>query len=120
MVFCSRVSTGRLKGKGLQTFMGANRTPSTKQKGPYRKGAKAVKKLARINSGGNLNPEEATLFRALSARASYLAQDRPDIAFGTKELCREFAIPNASSYHKLKRVVRYLVGLPRLVLAKMG
>ena len=55
------------------------------------------------------------MFRALSARANNLAQDRPDIAFCTKELCREFAVPNQSSYMKLKRVVRYLVGLPRLV-----
>ena len=80
-----------------------------------RKGAKAVKKLERICTSGDLSPEEATVFRALSARANYLVQDRPDIAFSTKELCREFAIPNAASDQKVIRVVRYLVGLPRLV-----
>ena len=53
--------------------------------------------------------------RAISARANYLAQDRPDIAFSTKELRREFAVPNRDSYAKLKRVCRYLIGLPRLV-----
>ena len=62
-----------------------------------------------------LTPEEATMYRALSARANYLAQDRVDIAFSTKELCREFAIPTRDSYAKLKRVPRYLVGLPCLV-----
>ena len=93
------------------------RTPSTKPKyGPARKGAKAVKKLERLEFGSHtLTPEEATMFRALSARANYLAQDRPDIAFSTKELCREFAVPTGDSYAKLKRVCRYLIGLPRLV-----
>ena len=62
-----------------------------------------------------LSLEEATTYRALSARANYLAQDRPDITFSAKELCREFAISNRDSYAKLKRVVRYLIGRPRLV-----
>ena len=93
----------------------AARTKSAKKKGPARKGAKAVKKLERVSSEGDLNPQEATTFRALSARANYLAQDRPDIAFSTKELCREFAVPNRNSFMKLKRVVRYLSGLPRMV-----
>ena len=68
-----------------------------------------------MSTTGDLPQSEATLFRALSAMANYLAQDRPDVAFSTKELCREFAVPNQSSYLKLKRVVRYLLGLPRLV-----
>ena len=55
------------------------------------------------------------MYRALSARAKNLAQDRPDIAFSTKELCVEFAIPDKDSYGKLKRVVHYLIGLSRLV-----
>ena len=74
-----------------------------------------MKKLERIHSSGDLNPAEATGFRALSARANYLAQDRADLVFSAKALCREFAVPNAASFGKLKRVVRYLVGLPRLV-----
>ena len=96
--------------------MHAARTVSTKNKYQKRKGAKAVKQMERLESTSfALSPGEATLYRALSARANYLAQDRPDIAFSTKELCREFAIPNKDSYQKLKRVCRYLIGLPRLV-----
>ena len=81
-----------------------------------RQGAKAVKQLERA-AGAEfvLSREEATLFRALSARANFLSQDRPDINFATKELCREFAVPNQKSYLRLKRLIRYLVGLPRLV-----
>ena len=97
------------------TLLNAVRTPEINNKHAKRQGAKAVKKLERIHSSGNLSPTEATGFRALSARANYLAQDRPDLAFSTKELCREFAVPNAASFMKLKRVVRYLMGLPRLV-----
>ena len=81
----------------------AARTPSAKKKGPNRQGAKAVKKSERVSGTGDLNPTEATIFRALSARANYLAQDRPDLAFSTKELCREFAVPNQASYQKLKK-----------------
>ena len=55
------------------------------------------------------------MYRALSARANFLSQDRPDINDSTKELCREFSQPNQKSYLRLKRLVRYLVGLPRLV-----
>ena len=62
-----------------------------------------------------LSPEDATMFRALSARGNYLAQDRPDINFATKELCREFSRPNRNSYQRLKRLGRYLIGKPRLV-----
>ena len=80
------------------------------------RGAKALKKLERLESASQvLTPEEAATLRARSARANYLAQDRPDVALSTKELCREFAVPARDSYMKLKRVVRYLLGMPRLV-----
>ena len=73
----------------------ATRTPPAFKKGgpgAKRQGAKAVKKLERLSSNSFvLPPEEATMFRALSARANFLSQDRPDINFATKELCREFA-----------------------------
>ena len=93
----------------------ATRTPPAKKTGPARAGAKKAKQLERLHSAGPiLDPEEATAFRALFARANYLAQDRPDIAFATKELCRDFAQPTRTSYEKLKRVGRYLAGTHRL------
>ena len=94
----------------------AARAVSAKQKFSGRKGAKAVKKLERLESTSHaLSPEEATMYRTLNARANYLAQDRPDTAFSTNELCREFAVPNRDPYATLERVVRYLIGLPHLV-----
>jgi hypothetical protein len=44
-----------------------------------------------------LNKDEATKFRALAARASYLSLDRPDIMFAFKEVCREMSAPTNSS-----------------------
>ena len=92
------------------------RTPGSKSKFQKRQGAKAVKK---VEIEGNLHdlltPEDATTFRGLSARGNYLAQDRVDISFATKELCREFAAPAHSSFQNLKRLVRFLAGTPRLV-----
>ncbi len=56
-----------------------------------------------------------TAFRAAAARANYLAADRPDVQFSAKEVCRWMSSLTASAWAALKRLVRYLVGLPRLV-----
>ena len=63
------------------------------------KAAKAAEKLKGI--AGALGPEQATAFRAMAARANYLALDRPDISFGTKELCRCFAAPTKDALDAL-------------------
>ena len=80
-------------------------------------GAKAVKSFERnsSNSEGVLNQRSATTFRAISARANYLSQDRADGSYSSKELCREFGAPNEHSREKLKRLGRYYKGKPRLV-----
>ena len=44
-----------------------------------------------------------------------LSQDKADIAYAAKGLCREFSVPNKKSFEKLKRMVRYLAGRPRLI-----
>ena len=62
-----------------------------------------------------LSEEDSSRFRALAARANYLAQDIPDIQHATKELCREMSNPTARSWNGLKRLGRYLVDHPRLV-----
>ena len=75
----------------IRQIICANRTAPLKKKGgpKSRQGAKMVKKLEQLASVGyELCAEEATMFRALSARASFPAQGRPGIAFATKKLCR--------------------------------
>ena len=105
----------RLLHAKLVSALYAIRTAPAKKHGAKRAGAKKVKAMERIPDAYTLSPEDATNFRALSARANFLSQDRTDIGFSTKELCREFAVPNKNSYNRLKRVARYLAGKPRLV-----
>jgi len=63
---------------------------------------------------------EATKFRAIAARANYLALDRPDIQFSTKEICRSMSAPKQSDWVKLKRLARYLVKHPEIELVFDG
>ena len=51
---------------------------------------------------------EATRFRAVAARANYLAADRPDIQYSVKEICRRMAKPVKGDWQKLVRLGRYL------------
>ena len=62
-----------------------------------------------------LEEELHTAFRASAARANYLAADRIDCQFAAKEICRWMAAPTRHSWTAMKRLCRYLVGLPRLV-----
>ena len=81
-----------------------------------RLGTKAIKHSERLEHvADELKGEAATTFRALSARALYLSMDRPECSFAAKELCRQFAAPTRKGVDALKRLVRFLVGLPRLV-----
>ena len=63
----------------------------------------------------DLDTMEATTFRGVAARLNYLAQDRADVQFAAKEVCREMAKPTRSSWRKQKRVARYLVDKPEVV-----
>ena len=56
-----------------------------------------------------------TEFRAIVARINYMASDMPDVQFACKEVCREMSSPTRSSWAKLKRLGRYLVGRPRVL-----
>ena len=81
-----------------------------------RMGTKAAKAHERLECAGDLLDEEAsTMFRAVAARFLYLSMDRPECAFASKELCRQFATPTRKGVEALKRAVRFLVGMPRLV-----
>ena len=62
-----------------------------------------------------LGPREASEYRAAAARLNYLSKDRPDILFASKECSRRVSSPRNGDWTALKRVVRYLLGKPRLV-----
>ena len=74
-------------------------------------------KLWKEEEGGEvLKGRDATGYRAIAARANYLALDRPDIQYAVKEVCRSMAIPVRSDLLKLRRLARYLIGRPRMVI----
>jgi len=73
------------------------------------------KKTKIEDEGEPMNAEESTKFRALVARANYLAQDRCDIQFAVKELTRRMSSPTTDDLVDLKRLGRYLLGQPRMI-----
>ena len=62
-----------------------------------------------------LSAYDSTRYRAIVARANYLALDRPDVQYAVKELCRMMSAPRTTDWERLKRLGRYLVDKPRLV-----
>ena len=65
--------------------------------------------------GEEMSKEDATEYRALAARANFLALDRLDIQFAVKELCRSMSAPKQESWSGIKRLARYLLEKPRVI-----
>ncbi len=61
-----------------------------------------------------LNAAEARRFRAHAARANYLSMDRDDMQLAAKEVCKDMARPQRSSWLRLKSLGRYLLECPVL------
>ena len=62
-----------------------------------------------------LDRDGMRLYRSAVARCNYLVADRYDIAFTTKELCRSMSSPSEGDLVAIKRLCRFLQGLPRVV-----
>ena len=58
----------------------------------------------------------ASVYRAATARANYLGQDRPECQFATKEACRGMSCPTEGTFKGLKRLGRFIEGKKRLVM----
>ena len=56
-----------------------------------------------------LEPEDATEFRVVAARANFLSLDCPDLQFPVKQMSREMAKPMVGSWKRMKKIARYLV-----------
>ncbi len=76
-------------------------------------GTKLSKEQAAADT--ELEREKHSPFRAVAARCTYLASDRPDVQFAAKEVCRWMATPTTASLSALKRLGRFLEGRRRLV-----
>jgi hypothetical protein len=79
-----------------------------KSKGAVVTGARETAEEERLGERP-LGDAEQQLFRSLAASLNYLATDRPDIGFATKELCRAMSKATELDMLKLKRLGRYLV-----------
>ena len=62
-----------------------------------------------------MSAAETAFCRATAARANYLALDRPEVAYAAKELCRRMSAPRQRDKVALRRLCRYLLGVPRVV-----
>ena len=63
----------------------------------------------------SLDVKDSSEYRALAARANFLALDRADIQFAVKEICTTMSSPTKGCKRKIKRLARYLIETPRLV-----
>ena len=91
-------------------------------KGLHLDGAKGVKSPGEDErpweaekNGEHLCGSDVSTYRALAARANYLALDRADIQYAAKEICRGMARPTKGDLKRLKRLARYLIEVPRSV-----
>ena len=57
----------------------------------------------------------AQVYRSLTMRAAYIAEDRLDLKFATKEFARSMQRPMSGSWEALERFGRYLLGTRRLI-----
>ena len=58
---------------------------------------------------------EAKEFRGLVARMNYLSQDSPDLQYPSKESSREMTRPTRGAWRRLKKTVRYMLGVKAVV-----
>ena len=58
-----------------------------------------------------LGSEEGRAFRTLAARLNYMGQDDPTVQFAAKEICRKMTSPKVSDFMRVKRLVRFLLGI---------
>ena len=63
-----------------------------------------------------LDSAMASQYRSMTMRLNYVAQDRADLQFAGTEVARGTSNPTEEDWRPLKRVGRYLVGKPRMVL----
>ena len=68
-----------------------------------------------IESEKQLPGDQADLFRSATMRAAFLAMDRPDIVYASKECARGMSLPLERHMCGLRRMVRYLMGHRRLL-----
>ena len=78
----------------------------------------AIEKPNEIERGEQekeLDKREATVYRRAAARLNYMSLDRADLSYASKEASRGMSRPTVGDSIRLKRILRYLRGSPRVV-----
>ena len=65
--------------------------------------------------GEVVDEERRVVYRSAAMRLAYLAQDRPELCFASKEVAWCMQAPDEAAWLALKRAVRYCLGAPRIV-----
>ena len=61
----------------------------------------------------DMSNEEQTKFRSVAARINFLATDRADLQFASKDICRRMASPDKSDWGKARRIARSISRMRR-------
>jgi hypothetical protein len=67
------------------------------------------------SKGDLLNQHYESIYRSVVAKGNYIAADRPDIQYAVKECARGMSSPTEENWFHLKKLVRFLIGVPRIV-----
>ena len=63
-----------------------------------------------------LSSSEQSLYRAVVARINYLAQDRGDLQYASKECSRKMSCPTKNDLFAVKKIARYLIHAPQAMI----
>ena len=66
-----------------------------------------------FDSSELLDEDQIKLYQSVGALINFIAFDRPDLLFSTKEVLRYMSKPTACDMVRLKRIVRYIRTVPR-------
>ena len=69
-----------------------------------------------LETSAELSPKDASRYRSGVMRASFLSQERADIAEAVKRLAQGMAKPRLAHWEMLKRLARYLIQFPNISL----
>ena len=64
-------------------------------------------KIDNGSNGNTLSADEMTRYRRIAARVNFLAHDKMDVAFATKEATRRMTSPTKDDWNKLVRLGKY-------------
>ena len=100
-----------VEGVGLNMNSAGVTTPSIKQTD-----AQAAALASALETSADLSPKDASRYRSGVMRASFLAQERADIAEAVKRMAQGMAKPKLAHWEWLKRLARYLIKYPNICL----